>query len=1024
MPVLRNEQDQTVTVDEADVGFYTARGWTLDTGDSNYAALQREAAKPVDNGILGQVDAGLTSLASGATLGLSDVALSSLGTTNERKTMLANREANPWTSGIGQFVGSLAPAIANPGSLLSRTPAGLLGGAANEAAAAGRAIGGLRGAATTIGAGAAEGAISNAGSYLGEVALADKDVTAEGLSGALGNGFAFGGAGAGVALGIEKGTIAARRLFARPAEAADDAAAAATAASDWERTSAETLTANEEAAAAARRQLDEARAAREAADVARKTSTVEIEKSKAALQRSIPDESVGIPSYEMFADNPVYRTRVHPTEELSAKGWLEPEGPMQSPAELENARARLARGEKPLIKAGITPSGEIVVFSGAGDLRASVESGKPVRVRWTDAFEPDGKANYVRRGGGADAEQLAYDTMKARIAAGEIEGNIGPFTEAGLEEATKRQLRIEAGRAARLEEVVTEYDAAKKALDDMKSRIAAQEIEGEIGPFTPAGLERAAQRELGRREAARAAAPDVPAVATDVAEAAPAGRSRVKVAAQPSGKTLEELLAETQTRLDGGESLADINKGAMAPAARKTQLADEIDEAAKVFTRYEQAAAAVTEEIGPAAPAAAQKAAKGTREAESTADRKMSEAMTQALDDGAEMGPVAPTPAQRLERAKAARAEADVAYAQARVSEAQASSADRQARNALADVKSKIDAAKPAEPVEMGNPLDDLPSLSFIPVVGPMLSAFVKFRVAKAALTGGRVGATPKTKLAAFVAKTRNAIHSAVDRSLGVVQKGAELAPKAIRPVSSTGALGKLLNERAFDDGEPSIEDDAPLVAKAAVRMREVAYAATNPQAVAMRVRRELRGVHDPDIINATIKHQQAKYVWLNDKAPKRPPENPFAKREWTPPVALAMQWSRRLEVANDPLAAFEALEQRCLTPEAAETLRAIYPNLFAQAQSRMMARAADIKNPLPYRQLQQNSLLFDVPLHPSMEPQNMMILSQAHAAPPDAGASLNLAPPAPASPPVPSIAGGVDLTSLYQTGLDRRAMR
>lgn len=1044
MPRLRNAEDQVIDVDDADVGYYAARGWTPETIETQLAGLEREAAGPGDSGIIGTLDAAAGSLLSGATLGLSDIAASSLSTTNTRELIQRNREDNAIVSGAANFVGSLAPAVVNPGSLLARTPAGLLGNASTKLYTAGRELGGVRGALAAVGAGAAEGAVSNAGSYLAEVALADKDVTAEGLSAALGSGFAFGGALGGAALGIEKGTIAARKLLARAPDAADDVAAAATATSEWERKSKEILDAHEQAAEAARRQLDEARLARETAALAKKTAASKVAEAKATLSAQMPDEVVGIPSFADLEPGIATPNRVIPYEEIAERGWSQPANRKMSDAEIAFHRESIKNGEIPTVTISIARNDDVIVNgSDAAIMEAARDLKSPIAVRFERArfneapsLNPDGTPAFVKRGAAIDAENEMLDNIKARIVAGEIPGELGPFTPDGLEQAARRTMKRLGGREDEIAKVVAEFDAAKRELEAMKARILAKEIDGEIGPFTPAGLEMAAQRELSRQmEAARAAPP---------APAATGRPQRIKPRRQPppqSDKSLEELLRETADKMGGGASFRDLQDLAAAPG-RAAELADEINEAATVMTRYERAAAAISDLAGDSAPAAAKDAAKALRDAEAAADNRMAGSAAQSLDDAAELGP---SPAklsyrEALERQKAAAAErsesirraqqevadADVEIARLRIAETEAEQADRAARAALRKTKSEVRAAKPDVPTSADDMDFDIPLLSSVPVVGPLLNSFLRHRTARAALAGGRVAITPRGKVAAFAIKTRDTIFTAVDKSLGVVQSGAEKAPKVIRPLVSAGAV-KALSERTFDDGEPDAPAKATVPQKTAVRMREVAYAASNPQAVAMRVRRELRGINDPEMVAAAITHQQSIYTYLNDTAPKRPPENPFARREWEPPMSLAMQWGRRLDVAFNPLAAFEAMEQSALTPEAAETLRKVYPRMFSEAQQRLVSRAGDIKTPIPYRNLLQNSLLFNVPLHPSVEPENMQILATSHSAPPEAAASLNLAAPAaaaPASPPVPSIAGGVDLTSLYQTGLDRRAMR
>jgi hypothetical protein len=467
---------------------------------------------------------------------------------------------------------------------------------------------------------------------------------------------------------------------------------------------------------------------------------------------------------------------------------------------------------------------------------------------------------------------------------------------------------------------------------------------------------------------------------------------------------------------------------------------------AKVVTRIEKAAAELTEAIGDVAPAAAKEAAQAFRAAEDEASRKTVSRIARAADDSAGDAAAAPEPAgprhptwsQRMANAKQGKLEADAAHARARATETEATLRSKAATKAAEDAR----AALPPSPVagaprtglgsravagaqaigvgvevahDLGVP--GVPSPHDIPVIGPMLSAYLKYRALKAA-TGrfmGRVPATAESRAAALAAKTKDAIASAVDRSLGLVARNEPIVKSTI--VATGLRVNAALQRRAFDDGEPDAPKGSSTSQLAAVRMREVAAAATNPQLVVDKVSKEMRDLKDPDLINAMEAHMIAMYKHLNDTAPKGPPPNPYTKQQWTPSAADALQWGRRLAVANDPTVAFDALHARTLTPEAADTMRVVWQRLFALAQQRLIARAADVSKPVEYRQLIQNSLLFDVSLHPSMEPENAFVLRGAFAPAP---AAAPTAPPG--SPPMPSIAGSTNLSQAYRPDSDRRS--
>jgi hypothetical protein len=308
---------------------------------------------------------------------------------------------------------------------------------------------------------------------------------------------------------------------------------------------------------------------------------------------------------------------------------------------------------------------------------------------------------------------------------------------------------------------------------------------------------------------------------------------------------------------------------------------------------------------------------------------------------------------------------------------------------------------------ELGVP--GIPHPHDIPIVGPLLSAYIKYRALRAAAGRfmGRVPATAEARAAALASRTKDAIARGVDRSLGLVADNT----KAIRStiVATSLRANEALSRRAFDDGLPDAREGASVPELAAVRMREVAAAATNPQLVVAMVRRQTTEIADPELIDALERHLTNMYQHLNETAPKGPPPNPYTGKEWAPPPAEALRWGKRLAVANDPTVAIDALHTHALTPEMADTMRKVYARLFTLGQQRLVERAADLKNPVEYRQLVKNGILFDVPLHPSMQPEHAFALSAAFA-------------PAPPAPTPPS--GGGDVSKIYATTSDRRSLQ
>lgn len=138
-------------------------------------------------------------LGSGLTLGLSDVVLDKVGAETEQRA-----EVNPGTRLGGELTGILVASLASGGSvgaatgagklakvgsILAKTPSGAVSRAATKL---GAAIGGVKGLVT---AGAAEGAIYAAGQTASQMLVTDEPLSAEAVWATIGKNAAFGAGG-------------------------------------------------------------------------------------------------------------------------------------------------------------------------------------------------------------------------------------------------------------------------------------------------------------------------------------------------------------------------------------------------------------------------------------------------------------------------------------------------------------------------------------------------------------------------------------------------------------------------------------------------------------------------------------------------------------------------------------------------------------------------------------------------------------------------------------------------------------
>lgn len=206
--------------DDATAAALLDKGYTPESDRANYERTRADAIVAQYSGVSDKIGAFAGSALSAATFGLSDA----IGADESTKL---RRQANPNSALAGQIVGSVAPAFMGDfGGLLPAGMASRSGAAITELGAGSGLIG--KTVAATAG-GAFEGALQSGGQYISQVALGDKDLSAEGFIGSLGDGALIGGAIGGGASVAESTLIRAKSLFPKiTKEAADDAHAVAT----------------------------------------------------------------------------------------------------------------------------------------------------------------------------------------------------------------------------------------------------------------------------------------------------------------------------------------------------------------------------------------------------------------------------------------------------------------------------------------------------------------------------------------------------------------------------------------------------------------------------------------------------------------------------------------------------------------------------------------------------------------------------------------------------------------------------
>jgi hypothetical protein len=306
------------------------------------------------------------------------------------------------------------------------------------------------------------------------------------------------------------------------------------------------------------------------------------------------------------------------------------------------------------------------------------------------------------------------------------------------------------------------------------------------------------------------------------------------------------------------------------------------------------------------------------------------------------------------------------------------------------------------------------PVLSAIPVIGPILGLFLKARAVMRVLgrKGGGVEKTTEGLIASKAAAVRDRISSAINTILTVGGKGMKSA--------ATFAAGPAvtLATKLFPGGQkPASRDPQDLYS---ARMDEISRA-QQPGAIDQAISDRYH-MADAELHDAIVAQTARGIAFLDSKAPKQmtmPGVLPGGDK-WRPSKAALESFGRYVHAVNDPASVLEDLAHGHVTLEGAETLRVVYPALFAEAQRVLIEAAPKMTETLPYPRRVSISIMFQVPIDGTMSQSHVQYLQGANAA-----RSAGPNGPQPQGGPTagPAISGPLKTSQHTLTSLDRRGV-
>ncbi len=985
--------------------------YRLESAAGGASRAYGEALITPHRGLAGKVRAGATAFLSGASLGATDVLVGG------DEDVRLSRKANPTISTVGEIAGALATTIPTGGGSLGTagargalsaaaraTPAGLVSRGAAAVAARGAGQSAAKRIAYQAAGGALEGGAQSVGAYVSDVALGDRDLSAEGLLGSFGDGALLGGS-VGGALGIGEATLTrARRLFPEAAVTREAAEAGmrdaklsiegvVRDADDLERAAlariedrklvrgadpqvqehAARLRAEREAREAARRQLaeEQARAAKARAD----TAEVRLERAKQGPAPRKPRD-VKPPADAAPTEPPIDATPAVPVEELTD---LE--------RALQATSSRLKAGES---LADLSAEGRKVAAAvdDADDVAAAVAAVDPETAKLRELV------SNVRLGRDGVREYLAAIGKRADkiqdklVATGKLSRDQDVIRSLdGGRDILGAKLGIggvvdDGPRAisSRLRNPYTDDELIAKL--ERNPRFVNRAVEASDVPLTKRGATSSTARDVLPRDilSGRVRVDDldieIPTrkIDPETGEIMPGVAFERRPA---TGREVYDAIAANRRDPAFNSYLGD---DVMRALRGRLDLPDDLDVAIPAITKLEKAEADLVDMLGPAAPASSQARATALREVEAQHAAAMSSA-------GAQQAAAVDAAAGRRIAAAASEAKAVDAVAAGLPDAIALPPKGESSASKLADVAAAVEVMS-----TLGIP--GLPNAQSIPFIGPVLGLYLKARAGAAVWRklGGKLPASVEGKVAGRAAQTRDRVGAAVRAILGAGDKVA--GDNAVR---TSAAASAILSRSLFSEAKSKPRTDET-AAEMWARHRAELAAARRPGAVERALQQRVP-TSDPRLASSLAAVARRKLEWLDAQMPRPPagmsdPDVP----PWRPTPAQEQRWARVVRAADDPAGVIERAAAGDVSVDEIETVRAVFPRLYQEAQFAVLEAVASGQS-IPYARRIQLGALFGLPLTATQDPQFAATMQAGYAAPAE-------------PPPQPRPSANVDLAA------------
>ena len=141
-------------------------------------------------------------------------------------------------------------------------------------------------------------------------------------------------------------------------------------------------------------------------------------------------------------------------------------------------------------------------------------------------------------------------------------------------------------------------------------------------------------------------------------------------------------------------------------------------------------------------------------------------------------------------------------------------------------------------------------------------------------------------------------------------------------------------------------------------------------------------GLQFPLLADALEEIAARRAVFLADKLPKKPDAfaHQIGPETWRPSDMEVRKWARYVAGVEDPQSIMDRVVDGSVSPEDAEVMREVYPEMLADLQQQIIEQSSSAKKTIPYQRRLALSRLTGIAVDPTMDPRILAVIQAAHA--------------------------------------------